>query len=283
MKETSLNQYPEGYLDDSQFTEPVTYELISLRPDPDNAGKHLGPYYFNIPAYCQTVFRGKSGKESPQNVRIGYVNDVDPNGNVIFSTDLNFGLSSQHGPGRITVNPDRGEIDKWRYLEHCSFNESSPYRRPQDPVFFRKIDHEKTAIDKAAKRRLLKKAMDIALGFTDKQALSAAALLNPNQNLSNARAREAVESLAETQPERFINLFENTPSEDGDALYYAKEAISSGIVKKNTKLRTFVWSENDAEITGYRNHPTAVKDLAEFVENDEAVFKKIKALVDAGK
>lgn len=283
MKASLLNDYPEGYIDLDSFTEPVVYELLSLKPDPDNPGKWLAPFFMNIPAHCKTVFKGKkNGKEFSKVVNIGYIVEETAEGSAIFGDDINFGQSSAFGPGRIVVSPERGEHAKWAYLECCTFNESSPWRRPNDPIYFRKVNQEKKMADSSIERELKFNAMQLMMSFSDDQLIKHSTLLNQGNTPSLTQAKHVLGSMAEQRPKEFLNMFENENPE-GEALYYAKEACSLKYIKQNSKTRNFVWSENDAVITGFKTPTSAKKELAKFLLENEDIFDKVKALVDASK
>ena len=118
MKASYLNQYPEGYLCD-EFTEPVTFELVNLKDDPDVRGKKLLPRTKNIPFISRTVSKDKeTGKRKI--VTIGYVTGESADGEAEIGRDIEWGLINA---GRITLKPDRAKDQlKFEYINYCSFN-----------------------------------------------------------------------------------------------------------------------------------------------------------------
>jgi hypothetical protein len=256
--------------------------LVDLREDPDNAGKYLLPLTLNIPSWCKTVFRRTvDGKEKTDVVNIGYMIGETPDGHAELGYDLEFGLSSPSGPGRITLSPNSAEdYEKWKYLEHSIYNESSP-RRAADtriPAIYKKIDVEKVAKDKRALRLLKKQAIDLAVELSDTDAIALAGLFTVTKVNSADVARDIIESKAEVSPEEFIKVHNSKIS-----LYdsYIKKSKELKVIKMVPKSTLFEWEETGEMIMSYKGPKTAYKEFSDFLEANPEVFNKLKTLTDA--
>lgn len=241
--------------------ERATYRVKGVRPDPDNYGKFLMPSALQIPS-VDIIF----DKETKEFVTIAAIERSDTDGNAVFLNIVfsagNFGYLFLDGK-----NPTHQKI--YQFLELCNYNESNPDRNDENgekEVQFFRVDTKKEAIKERSERKLIVKAMNLALEMDDKKAKEVAMALGiPSEDIDEIR--NDIEAYAEDNPADFLDVAERATVEVESLL---KEAIKKGIIVNNTNAQVFEWAETHKEIFKYKKSPNKnyVKELADYLEEN---------------
>lgn len=268
MKENIYNQYPEGYLYDT-FNKPVTFELVGVKMDPENPKKKLLPRSKNVPSISRTVFKDAKGVSTP--VTLAYIVDGE------IARDIEFGLIND---GVITLFPDADRaIEKFNYMNYCSFNESSKWRVSNVKPMFRRVDESDIAIKKLEFRKLVKQALAIVDNMDDKDLFTHVGLFKPGV-VDPTVARNILEEAAERDPKAFIKMIDTTGSSDlDDVVRLCKKAKDLKVISNNSRDRIFAYTGSGETIMNYSAPNAGYKELAAFFVANPLEMDKLKTLV----
>jgi predicted XRE-type DNA-binding protein len=239
--------------------ERAVYRVLSIRPDPDNAGKFLMPAALQIRPTDIII-----DKHSPdQFVTIAAIERQENDGNPIFLnivfTAANLGYLFLEGR-----NPVHQKI--YQYLELCNYNESNENRNPDiEPVFMR-VDSKKEAANERGLRKMIVKAVNTAIELEDAKANEVAMALGI-EAASIEEVRNELEDYAEENPEEFLVIVERASLGAESVL---KEAVKKGIIKNNVNSQLFEWVDTGKEIMKYKKAPNKnyFKELADYLEEN---------------
>lgn len=272
MKAKYLNKYPKGYCE--PFNKRVKFRLVNLKPDPDNKGRYLLPRTMNVPSVSRTIFTDEDG--NVQTIHIAFTDGQKEkeDGSPVLRYDLEFG---QFNNGEMVLDPkNAGDAEKFRYMNHCSFNASSPWRSNDVTPIFERIDEDAIAIQKSELRKARRKAENIVSSLTDEELPEKWALISSDTDASAAIMRNGLEDYAEKYPTEFIKL---TGDPVVETINLCKVAKKLGVIENNSKDRIFAFSETGEVITEYTNAPNSYKELAEFLLGEEHLLHRVKSLV----
>jgi hypothetical protein len=115
-------------------------------------------------------------------------------------------------------------------------------------------------------RKLIVKAMNLALEMDDKKAKEVAMALGIDAE-SIDEIRNELEDYAGENPAEFLEVAERATIEVESLL---KEAIKKGIILNNSNAQVFEWAETHKEIYKYKKSPNKnyVKELADYLEEN---------------
>lgn len=239
--------------------ERATYRIKNVRPDPDNYGRFLMPSAVLIQSTDEIYDKGKKDF-----VHIAAIERVDTNGDPVFLSIVfsssNFGYLFLDGK-----NPVHQKI--YQFLELCRFNEANVKEGdPSENAIFYRVDSKKEAIQERSMRKLIVKAMNLALEMDDKKAKEVALALGIDAETIE-EIRNELEDYAGENPSEFLEVAERATIEVESLL---KDAIKKGIIVNNSNSQVFEWAETHKEIYKYKKSPNKnyVKELADYLEEN---------------
>lgn len=258
MKASEYNQFSATLKKTLKQDERATYRILNVRPDHDNPGKFIMPSAYQIPS-TDIVYDKMKGEF----VSIAAIERQDTEGRPIF---LNIIFSSAN-MGYLFLNGSNPVHQKiYQYLELSNFNESNKDRNQEYEAVFYRVDNKKEAMEERQMRKLIVKAVNIALDLDDKKAKEVALALGIDAETIE-EIRNMLEDYAGEEPEEFMAVVERSSLESESVL---KEAIKQGIIKNNVQESAFQWSETEKEIYKYKKSAgkNYVKELAEYLEEN---------------
>jgi len=222
--------------------EVAEYELLDIKPDPENKGKFKIPFMKGVPGESVIYDKGKPKKIAfIKGVRHKEVND-----SLIEVPDIGRIYFYQDTAGKIILHGDNPrDVELHEYLQLCPNRQGSPFATANDTPIYRYIDHKKEAMQKAAARRKITDAMKFVGKMTDEDINRYAFLFSkkPVDDIELARAH--VEQYAFDYPEKFLGLVQD---ETHFELQYAfKRALADNLIKikPGNEVR---WVSNDGLI-----------------------------------
>lgn len=267
MKAVDYNQFSDSLVRKLKPDERASYRVLGVKPDPDNYGKFLMPAALQIPS-TDIVYDEKKQTF----VTIAAIERVDNEGNpvflnIVFSSN-NFGYLMLSGN-----NPTHQKI--YQYLEICNYNQSNKKANEDNEKFFYRVDTKKEAIEDRAMRKLIVKAVNLAIELEDNKAKEAASALGIEAE-SIEEIRNLLEDYAEENPEEFMKVSQRASLEYESVI---KNALRKNIITQDLNSQTFVWTETGKEIYKYKKVPNKnyIKELADYLsENNPSELKAIE-------
>jgi DNA-dependent RNA polymerase auxiliary subunit epsilon len=242
MKASDFNNLSDKMIRKLAPNERAIYRVLNVRPDPDNPGKFLMPSALQIRPIDTILDKGTN-----EFVTIAAIERTDIDGNPSFIsivfTAANMGYLFLNGN-----NPVHQKI--YQFLELCNYNESNPDRIKDDPeieVLFSRIDAQKEAKTERNLRKLIVKAVNLALDLDDKKAKEVALALGIDAE-SNDELRNELEDYAGDYPEEFLEVVERASLANESAL---KDAVKKNIIKNDVNASCFKWVETGKVIFTY--------------------------------
>jgi hypothetical protein len=258
MKADQYNQFSPSMKKMLKPDERASYRVLNVRPDPDNYGRFLIPAAYQIPS-TDIVY----DKQRAEFVTIAAIERQDNDGNAIFLnvvfTAANLGYLFLNGN-----NPTHQKI--YQFLELSNFNLSNKDRNTDIEPMFQRIDTEKEAKQERAVRKLIVKAVNVALELDDLRVKEVAMALGIEAE-SPEEVRNQLEDFAEENPEDFMSVVERASLGSESVL---KEAVKNGIIKNNINSQVFEWADTGKEIFKYKKAPNKnyFKELADYLEEN---------------
>jgi hypothetical protein len=258
MKASEYNQLSPDMERKLAQNERATYRVNNVRPDPDNYGKFLMPSALQIPSTDVIYDKGKKDF-----VTIAAIERTDNDGNAVFLnivfTSSNFGYLFLDGKNAVHQKI-------YQFLELCNYNDSNPNKNGEAEVHFHRVDTKKEAIQERSVRKLIVKAVNLAIEMEEKKAMEVAMALGIDAE-SMEEVRNLLEDYAEENPSEFLEVAERATVEIESLL---KEAIKKGIILNNLNSQVFEWAETHKEIYKYKKSPNQnyVKELADYLEEN---------------
>jgi DNA-dependent RNA polymerase auxiliary subunit epsilon len=128
----------------------------------------------------------------------------------------------------------------------CNYNESNPDRNANDyEALFTRIDAQKEAKTERNLRKLIVKAVNLALDLDDKKAREVALALGIDADTTD-ELRNELEDYAGDYPEEFLEVVERASLANETAL---KDAVKKNIIKNDVNASCFKWVETGKVIT----------------------------------
>lgn len=258
MKADQYNNFSPSLKRMMKPDERATYRVLNIRQDPDNPGKFLIPAAYQIPS-TDVIFDEKK----MEFVTIAAIERQDNEGNAVFLnivfTAANLGCLFLNGN-----NPTHQKI--YQFLELCNYNESNPNRNSDSDPIFSRVDTKKEAADERTMRKLIVKAVNLALELDDSKAKEVALALGIEAD-SMEEIRNELEDFAGENPNDFLTIVERA-SLGAEAIL--KEATKKGIIKNNVNSQVFEWTETEKEIYRYKKvaNKNYFKELADYLEEN---------------
>jgi len=268
MKASDFNHLPEKMIKKLRPDERAIYRVNNVRPDPDNPGKFLMPSVITVRPVDSVL-----NKETGNFIDIAAIERVDIDGTPSFIS-IAFSASNM---GYLFLNGNNPVHQKiYQYLELCNYNSSNPDRNSDTHEdIFHRVDAQKEAKVERSLRKLIVKAVNMALEMDDSKAKEVAMALGIDGE-STEEIRNALEDYAEENPEEFMEVTERASLEYESLI---KEAIKKGIINNNINSQTFEWAETKKEILKYKKSPgkNYIKELADYLqENNPDELNAIK-------
>jgi len=258
MKASEFNQFSDALVRKLKPDERATYRVVNVRPDPDNAGKFLVPAAFQIPS-TDIIYDKKKGDF----VNIAAIERQDLEGNPVFANIV----FSAANLGYLFLNGSNALHQKiYQFIELCNFNESNKDRNQEYETFFYRVDTKKDAMEERTLRKLIVKAVNIALELDDVKAREAAMAVGIDAE-SIEEIRNLLEDFAEESPEEFLEIVERASLANETML---KDAVKAGFIKNNVNASQFEWTETGKEIYKYKkgSNKNYYKELADYLESE---------------
>lgn len=267
MKASDFNILSEKMIRKLKPNERATYRVLNVRPDPDNPGRFLMPAALQIPSTDIIYDKGKEDF-----VPIAAIERTDLDGNPIY---INIVFSASNA-GYLFLDGTNAVHQKiYQYIEICNYNESNPDRNQDFETFFSRIDAQKEAKTERNIRKLIVKAVNLAVEMDDLKAKEVAMALGIDGDTID-EIRNALEDYAGDNPEEFLEVAERASLEYESLI---KEAIKKGIINNNLNSQTFEWAETKKEILKYKKGPNKnyIKELTDYLqENNPDELNAIK-------
>ena len=267
MKASDFNLLSEKMVRKLRPDERAIYRVLNVRPDPDNAGKFLMPSALQIRPVDNIFDKGKEDF-----VPIAAIERTDLDGNPTFISIV-FNATNM---GYLFLNGNNPVHQKiYQFVELCNANASNPDRNEEIEAEFYRVDAQKEAKVERSLRKLIVKAVNMALEMDDSKAKEVAMALGIDGE-STEEIRNALEDYAEENPEEFMEVAERASLEYESLI---KEAIKKGIINNNINSQTFEWAETKKEILKYKKGPgkNYIKELADYLqENNPDELNAIK-------
>jgi len=240
MKASDFNHLPEKMIKKLKPNERATYRVNNVRPDPDNPGKFLMPSVITVRPVDSVL-----DKETGNFIDIAAIERVDIDGNPSFIT-IAFNASSMGYLFLDGGNPVHQKI--YQYLELCGYNSSNPDRNPNTHEdIFHRVDAQKEAKTERNLRKLIVKAVNLALELDDKKAREVALALGIDAD-STDELRNELEDYAGDYPEEFLEVVERASLANETAL---KDAVKKNIIKNDINASCFKWVETGKVLFTY--------------------------------
>jgi hypothetical protein len=258
MKATDFNLLSEKMLRKLKPNERATYRVLNVRPDPDNYGRFLMPAALQIPS-TDIVY----DKAKEEFVPIAAIERTDLDGNPVF---VNIVFTASNA-GYLFLNGSNAVHQKiYQYIEICNYNESNPDRNPEFETFFYRVDAKKEAIQERGLRKLIVKAVNLALELDDVRAREVALALGIEAE-SNEELRNQLEDYAGDNPEEFLEVVDRASLINETAL---KDAVKKNIIKNDVNAQAFKWVETGKVIFSYTKgkDKNYFKELADYLEQE---------------
>ena len=239
MKASDFNLLSEKMLRKLKPNERATYRVLNVRPDPDNMGRFLMPAALQIPSTDIIYDKGKE-----EFVPIAAIERTDLDGNPVF---VNIVFTASNA-GYLFLNGSNAVHQKiYQYIELCNYNESNPDRNEEFETFFYRVDAQKEAKTERNLRKLIVKAVNLALELDDTKAREVALALGIDAE-SNEELRNELEDYAGDNPEDFLEVIERASLANETAL---KDAVKKNIIKNDVNASSFKWVETGKVIFAY--------------------------------
>lgn len=282
------NDYPDGFL--QEFTEPVTFELIGVKPDPENEGQFIIPFSKNVPATSRVQFEG-------QDVHIAHITSVKPDGTAVFgSKELRFGVIA--GGFRKRLDPKKAkDVALFRYLNHCHWNADSPYVEDKRACIIRRFDLQQITEESRNSRQMRTIAIKAIDDLADDRLIPVFAKVGKGQyhNLSEAELRDRLEEIAEKDPKTIIEALnikfeprhkvakEDVPSVTVSDFKAPEELVEAALKAAKIKMvpaaKEYRTSDGKSIFKFVTGNGTGKEQLISAVETDEQLRKILLELV----
>jgi DNA-dependent RNA polymerase auxiliary subunit epsilon len=251
MKASDFNLLSEKMIRKLKPDERAIYRVNNVRPDPDNPGKFLMPSALQIRPVDTILDKGTG-----EFVNIAAIERTDIDGNPTFISIV-FNASNM---GYLFLNGNNPVHQKiYQFIELCNNNESNPDRNAADHEgLFTRVDAKKEAIQERGLRKLIVKAVNLALELDDVRAREVALALGIDAE-SNEELRNELEDYAGDYPEEFLEVVERASLVNETAL---KDAVKKNIIKNDVNASCFKWVETGKILFTY----TKSKDKNYFKE-----------------
>jgi hypothetical protein len=240
-KEIKINdfvKYEETRIPESSQT--VIYELLDIKPDPDNKGQLLGSWHYL--KVHDTVEVDKKFHN------IGIVQSYNADGSYVLNTNVSFAPSERF---RLTLrrgNPVDEEI--YRFMEWCNENESNPNKRADVIPVFKKVNVVAFAKSEVEKKKALFEAQKIFFDMKDAEVKNVANLLGIPSDDDIEVVKNNLLLKVENATDLFLKTAKKSP-ETIDELVLVKAAIKDGILKVDKELKTVKFGDDNRLVLEY--------------------------------
>lgn len=239
MKPSEFNLFSEKMVRKLKPNERATYRLLNVRNDPDNPGRILVPS-------AQTVRPTDEIRdlETGEFIKIAAIDRANSEGEAEFTSIV---FSAQN-LGYLFLNGNNPVHQRiYQFIELCNENQSNPNRDPEREAIFYRVDAVKEAKTERNLRKLIVKAVNLALDLDDKKAREVALALGIDAETDD-ELRNELEDYAGDYPEEFLEVVERASLANETAL---KDAVKKNIIKNDVNASCFKWVETGKVIFTY--------------------------------
>lgn len=240
-KEIKINdfkEYEETRIPKS--TETVTYELLGIKPDPDNKGMLLGSWHY-LKVHDTIEVNGKFHN-------IGIIQSYNADGTYNLNTNVSFAPSERF---RLTLrrgNP--ADEETYRFMEWCNENESNPNRRADVIPVFKKINVVAFAKSEVEKKKALFEAQKLFFAMKDDEIKNVANLLGIPSNDDIEVVKNNLLLKVENATDVFLKVAQKAP-DTIDELVLVKSAIKEGVLKIDKEGKTVMFGDDNKVVLEY--------------------------------
>jgi DNA-dependent RNA polymerase auxiliary subunit epsilon len=239
MKASDFNLLSEKMIRKLKPDERAIYRVLNVRPDPDNAGKFLMPSALQIRSTDTILDKGTG-----EFVHIAAIERTDLDGNPIF-VNIVFNATNM---GYLFLNGNNPIHQKiYQFIELCNANSSNQDRNDEIEAEFYRVDAQKEAKTERNLRKLIVKAVNLALDLDDKKAREVALALGIDADTTD-ELRNELEDYAGDYPEEFLQVVDRASLANETTL---KDAVKKNIIKNDVNASCFKWVETGKVIFSY--------------------------------
>lgn len=267
-KEIKINdfqKYEETRIPKTSKT--VTYELLDIKPDPDNKGQFLGSWHYLRP-YDTIEVDGKFHN-------IGIVQTYNADGTYVLNSNVYFPPSERF---RLTLNqgnPIHEEI--YRFMEWCNENESNPNRRADVIPVFKKINVVAFAKSEVEKKKALFEAQKLFFAMKDDEVKNVANLLGIPSNDDIEVVKNNLLLKVENATDAFLKVAQKAP-DTIDELVLVKSAIKEGVLKIDKEVKTVMFGDDNRVVLEYFGKTVKEDEILKALQEKHTdVWEAIKA------
>lgn len=268
MKAVDFNLFSEKMVRKLGPKERATYRLHNVRNDPDNPGRLLVPSAELIRSTDEILDQGTG-----EFVKIAAIERTNKDGDAEFISIVfnaqNLGYLFLDGG-----NPVHQRI--YQFVELCNENSSNPNRNEEvKPIFYR-VEPKKEAKLERSIRKVIAKAVNLALELDDIKAREVALAVGIEAE-SDEELRNELEDYAGENPEEFLEIVERASLANETAL---KDAVKKNIIKNDVNASCFKWVETGKVIFTYTKgkDKNYFKELADhLIETNQDELDAIKS------
>lgn len=208
----------------------LTNGIRNIDPQRMKGNDVLFPAVVGIPLKTSFYDTGDEESDNARVVEIGKVKSIDDRTKQM--TFQKFYIQPQKGDGGI-FNIRGGvvsEMEIYEILELHNWNGSNPFRDVSEPIVFERIDDAKESRARSNRRNFLFDSLNAIKNWTPEEVRIMGAAYNLNSSLDLDVIKDALESIAEKNPEEFYNAID---SEDNKVNALIKLATDSGVISYN--------------------------------------------------
>lgn len=278
------NQYPEVRDESGKIVwtarprqlkrgEKVEYELINIQKDAlDKTGQKLGiPFIYGIGnedrVYVSIEKQHRKGEYDGIEgvyVDIAFIEKEHRNGEYTMG---NIHFRKENAGAIIIKGGSAVEQAKFEFMEMCNWNASNPNRDTSVKAVFQRVDYKERAQARRKERNLQNEAFNKAKSMGLNELNRMAVAMGYMSEMDEDSIRDKVEDYAFANPERFLNMTENT---DTLIQYNAVQAKKEGLISVDMQKRKIFNSNGQTLYTWMpESNVNWTEKFVDFVKSEE--------------
>ncbi len=238
-KELKINDF-QKYEETRIPKNTVTFELLDIKPDPDNKGLLLGSWHYVRP-YDTIEVDGKFHN-------IGIVQTYNADGSYVLNSNVSFPPSERF---RLTLskgNPIHEEI--YRFMFWSNENESNPNRRQDVVPVFKEVNVVAFAKSEVEKKKALFEAQKLFFAMKDDEVKNVANLLGIPSNDDIEVVKNNLLLKVENATDVFLKVAQKAP-DTLDDLVLVKSAVKDGLLKIDKEAKRVTFGDDNRVVLEY--------------------------------
>jgi len=216
----------------------VEFELLNIKPDPNNPGKLLIPASKNIPSTDRVY-----DKHDEQWKDAALIRGIGQKGEVQFGRIL-FKIQNR---GRISLRGgNAADQEIYEYLMISNYRSNNKLRDKSRVPMFKLINPVEDAKTNTANRKQLVTALTMAEQMTDEESVQFSAVMGWDYSAPIAVLKDKAGEYAQANPDGFLM---NMVRKDKEMVTITRMAIDNGVIEFNVAESTFTWPGSREVIT----------------------------------